>query len=51
MQLHNDAMDGDEKITLDLPTSRYCLKYRSDGEPCLLGGETSDFRFVSRLYH
>ncbi len=49
MKLHNDAMSGDQKISLQLPTSRYCLPYRKHTEPCILGDESSDFRYVRFL--
>ena len=50
MRLHNDAMDGDEQISLNLPTSRYCLPYKTDSESCVMGGDTSDFRFERSYY-
>ncbi len=51
MRLHNDAMDGDEQISLNLPTSRYCLPYRTESQSCVVGDDTSDFRFEIICYY
>ena len=46
MRLHDDAMDGDEQISLELATSHYCMPYRLNGEPCVIGDSTSQFRLI-----